>query len=338
MATPSEGAAPGAWVNLKPADQAAGVGCLFVLAAVLLLVGGGAITLFFVDPAGKGDPLVLLVVGGAFFLVGAVLLYGGVRGARGRSIAPPELAIQGGPSLRAGTTVALRLRQRGPVTLESLKLTVVCRREYRRKVKAGSSSTVPDHEILWERVLLDVLDEQVPTGGVLEREVSLALPADASPTGAAQPAGQVRWQLEVAAEAGFMRAAHRAFTIGVGGAHAGAPASANWSPLFERDPPEAAEGVAGRPAPETRRGRPQEGRRGGPDGLSFNAGCLVIGVVFVFCGGFFLWAFFSGVAESGRGNPYMALFGGLLFGGTGLVAVVGGVLSIIGSRKRRKAR
>lgn len=336
MATsPTEREAPGGWVDLRATDDAGAIGCLLGLAAILLIAGGGILAVFLVSPASQGQAWVMPVVGAAFFLVGGLLLYGGIRGARGRSIAPAELSIQGGMPLRPGTPVGMRIRQPGPVALESLLVTVTCRREYRRKVRPNSSSTVPDHEVLWEQVLLAIADEVVPSGGVLEREVPLVLPARVSATGPALPDGHVRWRIEVAAEAGFIRARHRAFDVRVEGAAAAVPGAANeWSAIFE---PGAAEEAATAAEPTPRASTPPRARRPGK-GLSFNAGCLVIAVPFVACGGFFLWAFFSGAAFRGRGNPYMALFGGLLFAGAGLLGVAGVALSSTGSRKPKRKR
>jgi len=351
VATPSEPSAQGGWQNLEAADEPAAVGCIVVLGAILLLVGGGILAVFFVHPAGKGDPWVMFVVGGAFFLVGAGLLWAAIRGARGRSIALAELSIQGALPLRAGDPARLRLRQPGPVTLESLTVKLGCRREYRRKVRPNSSSTVSDHEVLWEQVLLEVLDEGVPAGGVLEREASLTLPASAAPTGPGQPDGHVRWNLEVTGEAGFMRATHRAFPIVVERAPSGAGAgeafaagggtarAEQWSAVFgpgESAPAgEAAEQVAGAQARQHDDDRTLSRGERRTGGLSFNAGCLVISVPCLLAGSFLLWAFFSGMAASGRGNPYMALVGGLLFGGVGLLGLVGILLSRADSRTGR---
>ena len=338
------------WVDLKAESDAGRVGCLFVLAAVLLVIGCGTLAVFFIDPAGKGDVWVMPLVGGAFTLVGVLLLYGGIRGARGASIPAAALAVEEGSAFRAGSEVRLRLRQPGPVRLESLALKASCERVYREKVKPNSSSTVERHDVMWERVLLDVRDEEVPRGGVLEREAVFALPPDARPSGEARPHGKIRWKLEVLGEAGFMRATYRAYKIrvegdvqpaaegaGAGMAARGAAAT-DWSAVFktpEADRQEKAADSDAASPPVVH--RPKAGG-GGSQGLSVNAGCLVIAVSFVFGGSFFLWAFFSGAAFRGRGNPYMALFGGLLFGGLGLLGVAGVVFPSMSSRMRRRRR
>lgn len=111
------------------------------------------------------------------------------------------------------------------------------------------------------------------------------------------------------------------------------PAAADdWSALFE--PGDRREAVRAADAP--RRAGPAN-RQGGRAArqLSFGAGCLVIAVPFVLCGAFFLWAFFSGAAFRGRGNPYMALFGGLLFAGAGLFGIAAVTLSSLGNRGKR---
>ncbi len=331
------------YVVLEPSGPTAGaqVGCMAVLGAVLLLLGAGIVSVFFINPAGKGDPSVLLVVGGAFALVGLVLLWGAVRGVRGLRIPPPEVAIDAGVRLVPGAVVKIRVRQPGPINIESLILKASCGRRYMRRVRPRSTSTVPDTEILWEKRLVEVLDERVPAGGVLEREAVLTLPADARPTGPALPDGDIRWQLEVSDEAGFMRATHRAFDIRV----EGVPADAG-------DETRAATGGAGRLGPESAAGGstlPREmpdtrGGRGAPDrerkeagtGPRVGVGCVAIGAGFLLCGTFFLWMFFSGAAFQGRGNPYMALVGGVLFAGVGLAALIAAAVALLPSPRKKK--
>lgn len=323
-------------VRLPPADAppAGRVGCLLVLAAVLLAIGGGIVAVYVANPAGKGDMWVMPVVGGGFALVGALLLYAGVRGARGLRIPESEVFIDDGAPLAPGAVVQLRLRQRGPMTVDSLQLRVCCERVYERQVRANSSATVEDREPLWEQVLAEVKDERIAAGAVLEREVTLELPADARPTGPATPDGTIRWQVEVRGEAGFMRATYRAFAIKVvpfGGAAPVAPDAAG-----ARGAARTADDDAGVDE-EPRQSLPANRRRFRPSG---RAGLLVIGLGFVIPAAFFLWAFFSGAAFSGRGNPYMALFGGILFGGIGLLMLALGALSFLpapgADRKRRR--
>ena len=205
------------FVPLPPTDgpPAGRVGCLLMLATVLLLLGGGIVAVFFVNPAGKGDMWVMPVVGGGFSLVGALMLFAGVRGARGLKIPEPQLLVERDVRLAPGATVRIRLRQPGPMTIDSLRLSVCCERVYERQMKPDSSATVQDRELIWEQVLAEVKDQRVPAGESMEREAVLTLPADARPTGAVRPDGEIRWQVEVRAEAGFMRATYRAFEIQV---------------------------------------------------------------------------------------------------------------------------
>ncbi len=187
-----------AFVPLSPTDASMGgqVGCMLTLAAILLFIGGGLIAVFIHDPSGK-DMFVVPLVGGAFALVGALMLFGGVRGARGLKIPPAEVSIEGGPRLAPGATVRVRLQQPGPMTIESLKLKVCCERIYQRRVKPDSTSTVQDRDTLWEQLLAEVVNERVPAGAVLEREAVLALPPGAQPSGPAQPDGQIEWRIQV---------------------------------------------------------------------------------------------------------------------------------------------
>jgi len=308
------------FVPLPPAGR---VGCLLTLAAVLLAVGGGIVAVFVVDPAGKGDIWVMPVVGGAFALVGALLLLAGVRGARGLKIPEAEVLVQGGTRLVPGAVAHVRLRQRGPMTIESLKLRLCCERVYERRVKQNSTATVEDRELLWEQVLDEVKDERIAAGAVLERESTLRLPADARPTGPVAD-GAIRWRIEVWGDAGFMRATYRAFEMDVQAPAGTAPAALD-----------AAHRRVGGRIEIGNAGENDRPRRGRPSG---RAGLLVIGLGFVIPAAFFLWAFFSGAAFSGRGNPYMALVGGILFGGIGLAMLALGVLALLPAPKDERGR
>jgi hypothetical protein len=346
------------FVSLSPADAspAGQVGCLFLLAALLLLIGGGILAVFVISPAGRGDMWVMPVVGGGFALVGALLLWAGIRGARGLKIPPADVSIEKGARLVPGTTVRVRLRQPGPMTIESLRLKARCERIYRREVKDGS--TVEDQDLLWEQTVVEVLNERVPPGAVLEREGVLALPADAKPTGAAQPDGRIRWRLEVWGEAGFMRATHRAFGLEVQhGASAAAAARAPVSPAAsETDrrpviewpeqlatPAEHRAEARAKPA-EVEAVRPQATSPSSDSGnkvldvLSGRAGCLLFGAGFLFGGIFFLWMFFDRASWHVSGNPYMALVFGAVCVCVGLVALLAGVMPAPKRDRRRPPR
>ena len=299
------------------AQPDAQVGCLFILAGVLLVIGIGLVAAFVLNPAGEGDMWVMPVVGGAFALVGGALLYAGLRGARGLEIPRTEVYLERGVVLRPGATAQLRIRQPGPITIESLKLKVSCERVYQRQVKSDSRSTVEDQDVLWEHDLLVVRNEQVQGGATLEREAALSLPPDARPTGPALPDGRIRWKLEVGGETGVLSAIYHPFDIevrarGDGAAPASVPAALSPQP-----------GVADADEePEL------PFRRLSKEGdFAARFGCLFMGVGFLFGGVVFLWMFFSGAAFSGRGNPYMALVGGALFAGFGLLALTAWVLS-----------
>lgn len=210
---------------LAPRDesQVGNVGCLMILAGFLLLIGVGILAVFVVHPEGKGDMWVMPLVGGGFALVGATLMWGGIRGARGLSVPPAELSMERDVPLVPGARVRVRLRQSGPVAIESIRVKASCDRVYQRQIKPNSSSTVEDRETLWEAVLVEVRSERVAGGATLERDGVLALPADARPTGPAEPDGRIRWQVEVFTEAGFMRATYRVFDIHVRPTHSDAP-------------------------------------------------------------------------------------------------------------------
>jgi len=67
--------------------------------------------------------------------------------------------------------------------------------------------------------------------------------------------------------------------------------------------------------------------------LSTGIGCAVITLGFLLAGPFFLWAYFSDVPTK-RGNPVMALVGGLLFTAIGLLALVTSIKGLWGGGGR----
>ncbi len=218
-ATVSLPAVPG-FVRLERRGPSASgqVGCLLFLAILLTLIGGGILVGYWVNPKGEGDMWVVPVVGGAFFLVGVLLLWAGVRGVRGLKVPAPELWRDAAAPLVPGGRVRLRLRQPGPVTFEKLKVKALCERVYRRVVSKKDGTTVEDQETLWEQALLELHGERVAAGAVLDRELVLDLPAEARPTGPAEPDGRVRWAIEIWGEAGLLRATYHPFEIEVRGA------------------------------------------------------------------------------------------------------------------------
>jgi len=209
---------PAGFVRLERRGPTAGaqVGCILLLATLLLVVGGGAIWLYFFKPAGKGDPLVLLVVGALFAVVGLVLLVAGVRGWRGASFPATELFLAEGAALVPGSSARLRVRQPGPISIDSLKVLLVCERVYRRKLRPNSAMTVEDKQLILERTVFETTNERVAGGGAFEQEIEFGVPADAPPTGPAQPDGTIRWTLDVRGDAGFMRATFHPFEVTVG--------------------------------------------------------------------------------------------------------------------------
>lgn len=192
---------------------AGSLGCIAFLGSLLTLLGAGAVALPFL--ASDPDAWIAVVVGTGFGLVGLVLLWGAVRGARARSLPPPEVTATGELEPRAGASFWVRVVQPGPVELEKLTLALTCERRYRRRVRRNSTATVDDSELLWERKLLEVRGESVPAGGCLERLVEVEIPPDARPTGPALPDGRIRWTLELAIEAGFLRGWRTDFEIEV---------------------------------------------------------------------------------------------------------------------------
>ncbi len=297
----------------EPSSQ---VGCLLMLSMPLLALGLGAIWLYSIDPAGQGDMWVMPVVGGAFALVGALLLYGGLRGLRGVRVARTEVALDRDPALAPGDRLRLRVRQPGPVGLESLKVKLLCQRFYMRQVSKRSAGKVEDREVLGEGVLLELKNERVARGHVLERDVEFTIPEGAPPTGRAMPEGDIRWSIEVSGETGFLSAIHHPFDITVKGRGAGAARDDHEAPAVEPSMPAAA------PEPDSTSLQGRLARATWPQ----QYGCLGMALGFTVVGVFLLWMFFRH-AEGGRGNPMVGLVGGVIFTALGLVGLAAEIKS-----------
>jgi hypothetical protein len=213
-------AGPPRFARLSPRSPgpAGSPGCVALLGLPLLLLGGGVAAVPFLGDDPFSESWVALVVGLAFGLVGLLLVWGAIRGARARSLPPPEVALEKGVRPRPGGAFHVRVRQPGPVALESLHLALTCERRYRRQVRRNSTAKVDDSELRWERELLRIGGERVPAGGVLERVIGVEIPPDAEPTGPARPDGRIRWTLELSVEAGLLRGWRTDFEIEVGGA------------------------------------------------------------------------------------------------------------------------
>ncbi len=201
--------------RLGPAPTAQ-AGCPFGLGLLLTLLGGGSVALYFVEPAGKGSPWVMLVVGGLFAVVGLFLLLAGIIGLRGLRVRGTELFLEKGAVLRPGSRASFRLRQSGPVTFDSLVVLLVAERVYRRVVSEKSGSTVEDQQRLYEATLLELTGQRIPAGRSYEEVMTVEIPADAPPTGPALPDGQVRWRLEIRGDAGVLRGTYHSFVLRVG--------------------------------------------------------------------------------------------------------------------------
>lgn len=214
---PAAGPPRFARLSARSPGPAGSPGCIVLLGLPLLLLGGGAASVPFLGDDPFSDSWVALVVGLAFGSVGLLLVWGGIRGTRARSLPSPEVALEQGVRPRPGGAFRVRVRQPGPVTLESLRLVLTCERRYRRRVRPRSTAEVDDSELRWERELLRVRGARVPAEAALEREVLVEIPPDAEPTGPALPDGRIRWTLELAVEAGFLRGWRTDFELEVGG-------------------------------------------------------------------------------------------------------------------------
>lgn len=213
-------APPRRWTRLaRRAVDAGSPRLLLGLAVPVGLVGYGLLALLALGVGREGDgvPWVMAVVAVAFAAVATLMLYAGVRGLRGRSLPAPEVALEAGVALQPGARAWVRVRQGGPVSLERLTVEVVCERRYRRPLGGRSKGSVDDVELLWGQRLLEITDQPIAAGRSIERELELRLPADARPSGGAAEGGQIRWAIEVRAEAGFLRATYHPFALDVQG-------------------------------------------------------------------------------------------------------------------------
>jgi len=294
-----------AFVTLTPRQRrfSRRPGCLLMLGGPMMgfglwLISVAVLRVIVIVPA----PM-LIGVGAGFALLGFVLLVSRMRRVSWSGLPEVEVAIAGGKRLRPGASAALRLRQPGPARIERLTVSLVCERHYSRQVLKPDASAVTstdESEVVWSEDLLDERDIRVSARARLEKVVTLTVPTLAKPTGPVLPGGSIWWHLDVRSDTGGGTPLLDQFNIVVVlPGDATAPASRTEA-TTDKDPVDASNAASG---------------------LSVAVGCGLITLAFMLVGPAFLYFYFSG-APTQRGNPVMALVGGVVFTGVGLLALV----------------
>ena len=187
-----------------------------IIGAVLLLIGSFPLYMTFThleqDPLSKSWGVVLF--GGAFSLVGLLMEYVFVHQSFASRV--PETQVSICPNLlQPGSTAQLKIRQPGPVRLQSLNARLVCEiRELHVSNRPGESyysSRYPHQERIYTSE-----SQVIPSGSQEERIVTFRVPLDGEAS-KKSPDRQVIWRIEVWGRVRLWPDFMHPFTVGVSG-------------------------------------------------------------------------------------------------------------------------
>ncbi len=166
-------------------------GCGLTLGILLTLFGGG-ICWFAAAHDDYGLPM---VVGGAFALVGLLLVYSGIHQLIASRLPETIFELNELP-LQRGDTRAGMIIQEGPVNLQSLRVNLVCLVYITERVRRkGQKSTWTKQ--LWDANVLDVGAVELRSGEKFHWDVSFEVPRNAKPTGGDGKDRVIEWRVEV---------------------------------------------------------------------------------------------------------------------------------------------
>lgn len=170
-----------------------GIGCTALLGLVPSALGGGILVQSWRHWKSWGDDFVVVIVGGAFALVGLGLILMAIHQAFAIRVAETEVSIDR-PVLAPGMEARVRVRQPGPVNLLSLNGRLVCEVRKRRTGRNGKhsySSTYPYQERIFE-----IRGGVIPENQSLDHESLFTVPPGAEAT-LDTPELKRIWRLEV---------------------------------------------------------------------------------------------------------------------------------------------
>lgn len=177
------------------------VGCALFLGLLLMSFAGGFLALARRMPPEGDNQWVPYVVLGVFGFVGVLLFLSGVHQWFASRIRETILEIDQDP-IPVGATVAMCVRQEGPVSLSSLRANLRCvERKHEWNTRSDSDGNPETYKTTNEKELfkLNILDEQpesIPAEEFWETSLTFQIPADARPSSTSADL-EVVWMIEV---------------------------------------------------------------------------------------------------------------------------------------------
>jgi hypothetical protein len=169
------------------------IGCILLTSLILVGVGGFVLYMEHVHPPSSlaRNAWVPSVVGGGFFLVGVLVLFGAVYGSLA-SRSPETVVAIDKNELRRGERVTVHILQPGPMRLKSLRADLFGE-ELRIRGYTNRLTTRTDLGTFKFFAQDDIV---VRNGEVFHRSATLDIPQDIPPSATAD-GGTVTWRIEV---------------------------------------------------------------------------------------------------------------------------------------------
>lgn len=177
------------------------IGCALFLGLLLMGLAGGALALARSLPQQGENQWVPYVVMGVFGGCGVLLFLSGVHQWFASRIRETILEIDRDP-IPVGATVAMCVRQEGPVSLSSLRANLRCvERKHEWNTRSDSDGNPETYKTTNEKELfkLNILDEQpesIPAEEFWEKSVTFQIPPDSRPSYDSSDL-EIVWMIEV---------------------------------------------------------------------------------------------------------------------------------------------
>jgi hypothetical protein len=190
------------------------LGCTFAIAVVTLAVG--ALAWFAAGTEGKGTAWVGYVVGGAFGLVGLIVLWTFVRQFAAIGLKETIVEISREP-LQPGETASICLIQPGPAKLKSLRANLVCMESRSKSVWNSEKKVHEQHReerLASSEKVLEATHLNVAAGDAWHEIATFSLPADAKAVGTVDGV-TTTWKIEVWGTGYFLASFMHPFRVDV---------------------------------------------------------------------------------------------------------------------------
>jgi len=187
------------------------VGCTFIIATILLSLGGFIIYMDLTHSAERQG--VVLIVGGGFALTGFFVFIGGIQRALASRTPQTILEVDEVPFAR-GSTIRAAVIQQGPVELKSLRVNLVCLRTTTRIVRRkGRDEKDYTTQEIFSVNAFDSSELVLGEGERFDRTFEIQVPEDAIRSGQETKMTTIQWKLETWGGGSFRNRFMHPFTV-----------------------------------------------------------------------------------------------------------------------------